>query len=415
MKFGYLSQVFSKFAWKRITAVEVLPTVSHGHEFNSSKLLREILGTVSRKSKEGNGIPTKFVYLCDSDEQPTQDTGNLSWYDSRVNQAKRSPEWRLYYTDNAVIGAGGRASVDDSLVIAFSPNGDSATVLIAKAGSTSESQLLWLFGLTEPASTRFKTADIAPGQDVDMARIGILDAVGVEMPTTDNGLLERMQRLFGGKFPKADKFSSFVRKELSDVRAEDGADKALIEWMEREEFAFRILEKALVGEVLKKGFKNVDDFVSSSLSVQNRRKARAGLAFENHLSEIFRSHGLVFERGALLENKAKPDFLFPGKKQYDNTGFPISLLTLLGAKTTCKDRWRQVLAEGKRFTERNLVTIEPAISANQLAEMRANNLQLVIPGSLHGTYPSAERAHLLKVSDFIALVHARQAKGGIKP
>lgn len=415
MKFGYLSQVFSRFAWKRITAVEVLPSVSHGHEFNSSKILREILGTVSRKSKDGNGIPTKFVYLCDSDELPTQDAGNMSWYDSRANQAKRAPEWRLYYTDNAVIGAGGRASVNDSLVIAFSPTGEAATVLIAEAGSTSESQLLWLFGLTEPASTKFKTADIAPKQDVDMARIGILDAVGVELPTSDDRLLEKMQRLFGEKFPTADKFSRFVRKELTDVRAEDDADKALTEWMEREEFAFRVFERALVGEVIKKGFKNVDDFVASSLSVQNRRKARAGLAFENHLAEVFRSYGLVFERGALLENKAKPDFIFPGKKQYDNTDFPISLLTLLGAKTTCKDRWRQVLAEGQRFTERNLVTIEPAISANQLAEMRAKHLQLVIPTSLHGTYPPAERSHIIKVSDFIAEVLKRQAKGGIKP
>jgi hypothetical protein len=408
MKFGCLSEIFSSFAWKRITAVEVLPSASHGHEFNSSSRLREILGGNARKTKDGQGIPAKFVYLSDSDDTTLNDEGFLSWYDSRQNQEERSAEWRLYYTDNDVIGGGGRAGIDDSLVIAFSKDISTATVLIAKAGSTSESQLLWLFGVTETAPLKFETADIPGGQDIDLTRVSILEAAGVEIPATDDALLDRMLKLFGGAFPTSAKFSEFIRTELTDTRAQDGADHAVLDWMECEEFAFRVLERALVRDKIKSGFHSVDEFIALSLSVQNRRKARAGRALENHLGEVFKVHDLTFAKGPTLENKARPDFLFPGRDQYFDATFPVALLTLLGAKTTCKDRWRQVLAEGKRLENRHLVTLEPAISSNQLSEMRFNQLQLVVPAGIQSTYAVNERHHLQTISDFIALVKERQ-------
>ena len=116
-----------------------------------------------------------------------------------------------------------------------------------------------------------------------------------------------------------------------------------------------------------------------------------------------------------MENKARPDFLFPGARQYFDEAFPIAWLTILGAKTSCKDRWRQVLAEGKRLRDKYLVTLEPAISGNQLAEMRDAALQLVVPRALHSTYPAIERNWLYDVGTFIDLVHARQKESGARP
>ena len=43
---------------------------------------------------------------------------------------------------------------------------------------------------------------------------------------------------------------------------------------------------------------------------------------------------------------------------------------MLAAKTSCKDRWRQVLAEADRIRTKHLLTLEPAISKIQTAEMR---------------------------------------------
>ena len=107
---------------------------------------------------------------------------------------------------------------------------------------------------------------------------------------------------------------------------------------------------------------DVDGFLSFSLSVQNRRKSRAGQALENHLEELFTAHGIRFARGVVTENCNTPDFLFPGALEYQNPTFPTAMLTMLGAKSTLKDRWRQVLSEAARIEDKHLLTLEPGIS-----------------------------------------------------
>jgi EcoRII C terminal len=413
MSFGKLSQVFSCFAWKQLTSVEVDPKRSNGHEFNSSSGLREILGTTPRKRKEGNGVPTRFIFLTDADEDLIEQQGTLSWYQSRAKKTTRSPEWRLYYSDNAVIGRQGKARDGDSVIIAFKTGLSEATVFIASADSTIERELRWLFGITSEMEADFGKSAVHDSQWVDMTRARILEAVGIEIAVKDDSLLKRMLKLFGDAFPSTAKFGGFIRKEVSSVKPEDGADLALMSWMENEEFAFRILERHIVGKKLEEKFKDVDDFVSYSLSVQNRRKSRAGFAFENHLGEIFRSNGLAFQRGVALEDKAKPDFLFPGRAQYSDETFPVELLTLLGAKTTCKDRWRQVLAESARVKEKHLVTLQPSISSDQLRQMRSHQLQLVVPQAVHESYPVQERSLIWNLSTFIECVRTKQGKANI--
>ena len=201
-------------------------------------------------------------------------------------------EWRLYYTDNSVFGTAGRARAGDCLVIAFSAGLENATAIAAAAGSTAESQLRWLFGIQVDEGEAFAPATVAErcdrGRD---ARANSRSDGPRKCPAKDETLLTEMLQRFHGEFPRAHVFSEFVRAGLPDVRAMDGADAALLAWMEKEEFAFRVLERHLVGNRIKSGFKDVDDFVTCSLSVQNRRKSRAGRAFENHLSEIFRAFG----------------------------------------------------------------------------------------------------------------------------
>ncbi len=62
---------------------------------------------ISRSIRDGSSIPTRFCYFSDDEETVIQDEGQMSWYDSRADQPTRSSEWRLYYTDNAVIGQNG--------------------------------------------------------------------------------------------------------------------------------------------------------------------------------------------------------------------------------------------------------------------------------------------------------------------
>jgi hypothetical protein len=106
----------------------------------------------------------------------------------------------------------------------------------------------------------------------------------------------------------------------------------------------------------------------------------------------------------MTENNAKPDFLFPGIDEYHDKTFPQTGLSMLGVKSTCKDRWRQVLSEAARIQDKHLLTLEPGISENQTNEMASNRLQLVLPRGLHDTYRESQRSWLIDLDEFIKLV-----------
>jgi hypothetical protein len=127
---------------------------------------------------------------------------------------------------------------------------------------------------------------------------------------------------------------------------------------------------------------------------------------------LFKAHRLRFDRGKETENRNKPDFLFPGQREYRDPDFPPAWLTMLGAKSTLKDRWRQVLSEASRINAKHLLTLEPGVSTNQTDEMQAKQLQLVVPAGLHETFRESQRLWLLSVRDFIDLVRARQTGQG---
>src|SRR5699024_8426933 len=144
------------------------------------------------------------------------------------------------------------------------------------------------------------------------------------------------------------------RSTLPEVSAKDDPDVALLKWFEREELLFKTLEEHLVSKRLEEGFKDVDSFISYSLSVHNKRKSRAGYALENHLKEVFEEFNLDYSHGAITENRARPDFLFPEVKKYHDKDYPKNCLSMLGVKSTCKDRWRQVLSEAAKIEEKHL-------------------------------------------------------------
>ena len=110
-----------------------------------------------------------------------------------------------------------------------------------------------------------------------------------------------------------------------------------------------------------------------------------------------------FECKATTENRSQPDFIFPGAAEYRDPAFPAKRLLMLGVKSTCKDRWRQVLSEADRIPAKHLLTLETGISASQLGEMRSRSLQLVIPAELHAAFAADRRSLLISFGSFIQL------------
>lgn len=185
-------------------------------------------------------------------------------------------------------------------------------------------------------------------------------------------------------------------------------DSLLLSWLDAEYRLFRLIEEKIYSGKLKNAFESVDEFVRIANEVLNRRKSRAGKSLEHHLSELFSKNDLVFEEQALTEGKKRPDFLFPNSSCYHNFEFPAEDLVVLGAKTTCKDRWRQVLSEADRVEEKYLFTLQQGISLSQLKEMSDAKLTLIVPKPYIQSFPKAYQNQLKDLSEFIGIVKRRQ-------
>mgnify|MGYP001943684757 CR=1 FL=1 len=406
LKRGYLSQYFSKVAIKRLSAVEVDPSKSNQHEFNGVQGLRKIFGT-----ERISGYPAVFIWIGGENEGITEE-GKITWYDARERHPTRT-EYRLYFSSNPVMD---NAKEGDLLIVAKKSDGQ-VYVIVVEYEETVENQFRWLFGLQEGIGNRFSLREIDSefNPEVDFAARYILEELGMEIEEPDDDHIDSLIEEYIEKgFPGTREFSEFARRTLPDVSVLEDPDDALVKWMEHEEKLFKRLERHIVARKLEKGFVDsqsgvdVDGFIKFSLSVHNRRKSRVGYALEHHLEEVFRSHGIRYSRNQITENRSKPDFLFPGANYYHDPEFPASRLTMLGVKSTCKDRWRQVLAEAARIKNKHLFTLEPGISEDQTAEMQANSLQLVLPAQLHETYKPGQRSWLMNLREFLDLVRERQ-------
>ncbi len=413
MKRGYLSEYFDGVAAKRLSPVEADIIISHQHEFNGVEGLREILGEPEGKMR----FEAKLLYLTDEDDDPILENSLLTWYDARqkarLERGVMRWEYRLYFKTTTVSL---KASAGDLLVIA-KLHDQSLLVIIAEKNSSISRQIEWLFGFTGLEHPGFSVkSELETEHDrIEFASRFILDSIGIEVATSAENYLDVMLKKFDGKFPVTRDFSAYARSTVTETNPRDEADLVLMSWMEREEILFRTLERHLMTDRLTKGFLgqlneeiDVDGFLSYSLSIQNRRKSRVGLALENHLEHLFQQKGLQFTRAPITENKAKPDFLFPGITEYRNSAYDPLKLTMLGVKSTCKDRWRQVLAEADRIKEKHLLTLETSISTHQTDEMASKRLQLVVPRSLHQTYTFAQQAYLMDLNSFTDMVRSRQ-------
>lgn len=408
-----INDYFDGVAAKYLSAVDVDPGVSNQHEFGGLPAagFSEYLG------RPAKGDKTKFdclmVYFNDEDEAPTIIHDSVTWYDCRENQPKRSPEYRLYYKSNGVTTY---LNEGDFFLIAKRPDG-SLLLVFTPADSMVENQLRSLFEITA-VDGKFRSGNIGK-TDLVLPLQFLLEELGIEVigdePDDDEWLAKIFSEFGTEGFPSTAAFSEFSRRTLvGQVSPLEEADNTLLLWMEREEKLFRILERHFVLQRINAGFdSDVDSFLQFSLSVQNRRKSRAGHAFEGHLDTIFRSHKLRFEqgrgKGKVTENNSRPDFLFPDFVSYHDPDFPEQHLRVLGAKTTCKDRWRQVLSEANKVTSKHLVTMQPAISEKQISEMRSHHLQLIIPEEIHVTYKVEQRAWLMSLNDFISEIKKIQS------
>ena len=210
-------------------------------------------------------------------------------------------------------------------------------------------------------------------------------------------------------FPGTREMSDLARRlyndayRITDRQILGDPDKYLLKWIDTEYDLFHGFEEKCYRPVYTNPFADCQALIDFSNVILNRRKSRAGKSLEHHLADIFTRSNLRFCEQEITEDRKKPDFLFPGIIEYRNDG-----LTFLGAKTTCKDRWRQVVTEAKRIGHKYLFTLQKGISTNQIIEMTHENLTLVIPNSNRAFFADEVQDELISLNSFISIVKDKQ-------
>lgn len=189
---------------------------------------------------------------------------------------------------------------------------------------------------------------------------------------------------------------------------QENPDSGILGWLDAEFQLFKVIENNRYSQRIKTPFSTVEELVETANTILNRRKSRAGRSLEHHLSAVFSTFELVFTGQAVTEDKKRPDFLFPNVEAYLNPNFDEKKLFVLASKTTCKDRWRQVLNEADRVKTKHLFTLQQGISKNQLEEMYKYDVCLVVPKPYLSSFPLEFRDRILTLNSFVH--HVKQTQ-----
>ena len=278
-----------------------------------------------------------------------------------------------------------------------------------------------LFVFTKCDAEDYQAFVLNSEEDIDQ----FLDAFGIS-PTETNRLIQireadlelrektAIEEFISGltvDFPASEEMSAAARRIQNAVYDHenfiiDNPDRKLLDWTDAEFKLFRALEYARYGDMITHGFPSVEDFINTANIVLNRRKSRAGKSLEHHLAAIFDGNGVRYKAQAITEGNKKPDFIFPSQDAYHDAAYSTDRLVSLAAKTTCKDRWRQILNEADRLRDRPkyLCTLQQGISAAQMDEMQAENVILVVPKPYIQAYPADRRERIWTLGHFVTYV-----------
>ena len=175
--------------------------------------------------------------------------------------------------------------------------------------------------------------------------------------------------------------------------------------------------KSNYGSVIKLGLES--KLYTGTVKIQytefNNNVAPSGVISEDSGSSVysveidnclFDGNNIKYTAQAVTEGNKRPDFLFPSEAAYHDYSFPADKLISLAAKTTCKDRWRQVINEADRLRDKTkyLCTLQQGVSPAQMDEMQEENVVLVVPRNYIKSYPEDRQERIWTISKFIAYV-----------
>lgn len=403
--YGKLSDAFDAVVVKNLSRVDTPKGGSHQHEIGG--LVKAGLGALLNQRSLGSPrAEFKGTYVSISDSRdPIVSTGPAVWYDSRAGKAGRGPEYRLYYKDNDAVN---EFREGDLLLVALSKK-DELLIVCAPQGSESERQLKAVFGIESLSTTeKWTNAQVDQKHVILPLEYVFADVLDIELPgaANDEEMTAKLVNEFGEAFPSTVRFSTFARSTVQADPLSD-PDTTLMMWQEQETYLFKLMEKQLLKDKVNElmtsvwqGGVDLDEFIRLSKTILNRRKARAGLGFQNHIEAVLKAHHISYTAQARTERNERPDFLFPSETAYQDRTYDAAKLRILAAKTTLKERWSQVSREAERIKTKHIITIDAAMTAPLIDEITAHNMQLVVPTPLQELY-RPQKAKMISFADFL--------------
>lgn len=372
---------------KRLSANDTGATESHqvGIYFPKS-VLGAIFPSTNRVDIKNPNVLFKAV--IDSDNVPEQELRAIYYNSKALNQGTRNEKRITRWKDGVdYTPLQDKEKTGSIAVFAFNASGASDAEFMKAwvcKNIEEEEYLENKIGEVDPQCTYFERGDV------------IFEGLMPTGPIKE----EKYPTEWNKEFPSG--LSIINHLFDNKFHSELDADKRIIKRRDHEFDLFKLVEHQHVFPLIQKGFKDVEAFIKLANSISNRRKSRSGKSLELHLENIFIEEGLTkFGVQCTTEGRKKPDFLFPNCSSYHDASFPDDKLRMLAVKTTVKDRWRQILNEANRIDVSYLFTLQQGVSENQFREMQAENVKLVVPKSIHSSYPKATRSNLYSLSGFI--------------
>jgi hypothetical protein len=375
---------------KRLAANDTLASGSHqAGPYFPKELLFNVFPSLNRPDAEN---PDKRFSLCVDSHGDAREVRAI-WYNNKMRGGTRN-EARL-----TGFGGSGSSLLDpDSTgslaVFAFhrDKTGDASVCHVWVCDHETEADLIEdRIGPVEPTKYRIWSVDESEQPAPARPRASCwLDAT--DIPDA-----------WRAHFPS----SADIIAKVAELQPANGipVDMRLLKRRECEYEIFRSLEENVELPLVRQGFDTIDEFLARAQTMLQRRKSRSGRSLELHTRAIFIEEGLRegldFSHQPESDRGKKPDFLFPSETAYKNEAYPASNLRMLAVKTTCKDRWRQILNEAERIDRKHLLTLQEGVSVTQFREMTEAQVQLVVPAQIISAYPSDVQPHLQTLESFI--------------
>lgn len=134
-------------------------------------------------------------------------------------------------------------------------------------------------------------------------------------------------------------------------------------------------------DVIRRLIDVLPDIDALMLSASQQRKSRAGYSYEHHIEAMLADGSIPFEKQAIIAARKRPDFILPSKKFMESGKPGAETSLILSAKTTLRERWKQVERE-KGARNLYLTTVDENIAGNAIQDMASFGVHLVIPESL---------------------------------